>query len=346
MKFDFTKADPFFGRAYTVFQQEEGNDSLLTQNALGHCAMLLERAGQLEEAEKIFLDIYNRTKWETDDRELLFLHAGAAHHLGSIYSDYAPAKAMPFLTEARDIFWNLLSPTHPDTLDVLNTICSLRLSTEEDYPQLLADFHHLLELFIKAYGPDDPNTGTIYNNIGLCHYYMEEYDKAIENYREALRIDAVTYGEDHESTAYIYNNIGAVYSEMNLWKKAIGEHEHALKIFEEAYPNHLNLDLALTHADLAGAYLPEGDFEKVKEHLNEAFSIYMRMLPENAHQLIYPYTILANWMAAEEEYDTAENSYAHVIWLMLENGYAEDSEAVQQFQRRIEELRGYHDIGE
>lgn len=346
LKFDFTKADPFFGRAYTVFQQEEGNDSLLTQNALGHCAMLLERAGQLEEAEKIFLDIYNRTKRETDDRELLFLHAGAAHHLGSIYSDYAPAKAMPFLTEARDIFWNLLSPTHPDTLDVLNTICNLRLSTEEDYPQLLADFHHLLELFIKAYGPDDPNTGTIYNNIGLCHYYMEEYDKAIENYREALRIDAVTYGEDHEATAYIYNNIGAVYSEMNLWKKAIGEHEHALKIFEEAYPNHLNLDLALTHADLAGAYLPEGDFEKVKEHLNEAFSIYRRMLPENAHQLIYPYTILANWMAAEEEYDTAENSYAHVIWLMLENGYAEDSEAVQQFQRRIEELRGYHDIGE
>ena len=182
---------------------------------------------------------------------------------------------MPFLTEARDIFWTLLSPTHPDTLDVLNTICSLRLSTEGDYPQLLADFHHLLELFIKAYGPDDPNTGTIYNNIGLCHYYMEEYDKAIENYREALRIDAVTYGEDHESTAYIYNNIGAVYSEMNLWKKAIAEHKHALKIFEEAYPNHLNLDLALTHADLAGAYLPDGDFEKVKEHLNEAFSIYV-----------------------------------------------------------------------
>ena len=46
-------------------------------------------------------------------------------------------------------------------------------------------------------------------------------------------------------------------------------------------------------------------------------------------------------MAAEEEYDTAENSYAHVIWLMLENGYGEDSEAVQQFQRRIEEIRGY-----
>src|SRR5699024_10048897 len=157
--------------------------------------------------------------------DLLFLRAGAAHHLGSIYSDYAPTKAMPFLTEARDIFWNLLSPTHPDTLDVLNSIGSLRLSTEDDYPQILGDFQHLLELFIKAYGPDDPNTGTIYNNIGLCYYYMEEYDKAIVNYREALRIDAVTYGEDHESTAYIYNNIGAVYSEMNLWKKAIAENK-------------------------------------------------------------------------------------------------------------------------
>ena len=247
--------------------------------------------------------------------------------------------AMPFLTEARDIFWSLLSPTHPDTLDVLNSICSLRQSTEDDYEQILEDFHQLLELFIKAYGPDDPNTGTIYNNIGLCYYYMDMPNEAIQNYREAIRIDKLTYGEDHESTAYIYNNIGAVYSETDHPEKAIPEHERALKIYETAYPDHLNLDLALTHADLADAYLREGNGDKVMDHLNEAFAIYDQMLPGNAKQLIYPYTTLANLLAALGDYETAVVNYSHAIKLMLENGYAEDSDAVQEFAARVIEVK-------
>lgn len=339
LKMDYTKAKPYFDNAYQTLLQEQGADDHLTLNALGHKAMFMAHAGQLQEAEKIFLDIHNRIDSDTTDRDMLFLRAGAAHHLGSMYSDYAPDMAMPFLTEARDIFWSLLSPTHPDTLDVLNSICSLRQSTEDDYEQILEDFHQLLELFIKAYGPDDPNTGTIYNNIGLCYYYMDMPNEAIQNYREAIRIDKLTYGEDHESTAYIYNNIGAVYSETDHPEKAIPEHERALKIYETAYPDHLNLDLALTHADLADAYLREGNGDKVMDHLNEAFAIYDQMLPGNAKQLIYPYTTLANLLAALGDYETAVVNYSHAIKLMLENGYAEDSDAVQEFAARVIEVK-------
>lgn len=343
LKMDYTKAKPYFDNAYQTLLQEKGANDHLTLNALGHKALFMAHIGQLQDAESIFLDIYNQISPDTNDRDLLFLRAGAAHHLGSIYSDYAPTKAMPFLTEARDIFWNLLSPTHPDTLDVLNSIGSLRLSTEDDYPQILGDFQHLLELFIKAYGPDDPNTGTIYNNIGLCYYYMDQPEEAVKNYREAIRIDISSYGEDHESTAYIYNNIGAVYSETDHPEKAIPEHERALRIYESAYPDHLNLDLALTHADLADAYLREGDGDKVMEHLNEAFSIYDQMLPDNAKQLIYPYSTLANLLVALGDYETAITNYSHVIWLMLENGYSEESETVQEFAARVAEVRQMQD---
>lgn len=65
----------------------------------------------------------------------------------------------------------------------------------------------------------------------------------------------------------------------------------------------MNLDLAQTHSDLADAYLREGDADKVMEHLNEAFSIYDKMLPENARQLLQPYSTLANLLLALNEYD-------------------------------------------
>lgn len=343
LKTDYTKAEPFFNHAYETFLHELGKDDQLTQNALGHKAMLLAHIGKLQEAEKIFLDIYNQIDTNTADREMIFLRAGIAHHLGSMYSDTAPTKAMPFLIEARDIFWNNLSPTHPDTLDVLNSIYSLQLSTEDDYSQILSDFQQLLDLFIKAYGPDNPNTGTIYNNIGLCHYYMNQPNEAIQNYREAIRIDRLSYGENHESTAYIYNNIGAVYSETGHPEKAIPEHKRALRIYEAAYPDHLNLDLALTHAELADAHLRAGDFDKVMEHLNEAFSIYGQMLPETAPQLLFPYTTLSNVLASLGDYENAITNYSHVIWLLLKNGYSEDSDSVQEFTARVAEIKQIQD---
>ena len=66
--------------------------------------MLLAHSGQLEEAEKIFVDIYNQTDAKSKDREMLLLRAGVAHHIGNIYSDIDPSQAMPYLEEARDIF--------------------------------------------------------------------------------------------------------------------------------------------------------------------------------------------------------------------------------------------------
>ena len=339
LKIDYTKAGTYFDRAYQTLSGEAEAEQHLKLNALAHKAMLLAHSGQLEEAENIFVDIYNQTDAKSKDREMLLLRAGVAHHIGNIYSDIDPSQAMPYLEEARDIFWKLLSPTHPDTLDVLNSVCSLRLTLEDDYDDILAGLQKLLELFIKAYGPNDPNTGTIYNNIGLCYYYMQRPDEAIENYKKALQIDSLTYGENHESTAYILNNIGGVYSESDHPELAIPEHERALRIYEAAYPNHMNLDLAQTHSDLADAYLREGDADKVMEHLNEAFSIYDKMLPENARQLLQPYSTLANLLLALNEYDESITNYSHVLWLMKENGYTEDSFAFHEFTDRINEVR-------
>lgn len=75
------------------------------------------------------------------------------------------------------------------------------------------------------------------------------------------------------------------------------------------------------------------------EPLKEAFDIYQKMLPENAHQLIYPYCTLANLMTALGNYKNAITSYSQTIWLLLENGYTEDSPAVQEFAVKINDLQ-------
>ena len=115
LKSDYTKAAPYFDHAYTTFSEELGENDHLTLTALGSKVMLIAHTGQLEEAENTFLDIYNRIADEKADRDILLLRAGLAHNLGSLYCDYEPSKAMPLLTEAKEIFWKLLSPTHPDT---------------------------------------------------------------------------------------------------------------------------------------------------------------------------------------------------------------------------------------
>lgn len=342
-KLDFSKSASYFDSAYQTFLDILGDDAHPTMLALGYKAIYAAQAGQLSDAEKTYLDIYDRSRKYPDDRDMLLLHAEVAHHLGSLYGDYAPEKAMPYLVDARDIFWNHLSPTHPDTLDVLNSICALRQQTEDDYSAILEELERLLPLFIDAYGEDDPNTGTIYNNIGLCYYYMNIPDEAIRYYREAIRIDELTYGTDHEATAYIHNNVGAVYSENGKPEKAIPEHLHALRVYQAAHPDRMNLDLAQTHCDLADAYLRLGDLDQCTEHLNEAFPIYEAMLPENAHQLLPPYSTLANLLVEANDFIQAETIYGHILWLLLQNGYQEESPSVQEFAAKSEEVKALAD---
>lgn len=343
-KLDFPKAEPYFHSAYETFRDVLGENAHCTLLALGYHAIYSAQHGDFENAEQIYLDVYGRTEAFQNDRDMLLLRAEVSHHLGSLYSDIAPEKAMSYLNTARDIMWDLLSPTHPDTLDVLNSICSLRIQLESDFPPILEELERLLALYIDTYGDKNPDTATIYNNIGLCHYYMKHPEEAIRYYREAIRIDELTYGKDHEATGYIHNNIGAVYSENDQPELAVPEHLHALRVYETAHPNHLNLDLAQTHCDLADAYLRLGDLDECMNHLNEAFPIYEKLLPDDSHILITPHCTLANLLVAAKDFIQAEIVYSHVLWLMVQNGYDENHPAMLEMVDRLREVKECADI--
>lgn len=73
LKIDYPKAKPYLDRAYQTFLSKQGENDYLTLNALGNQAMYLFRDGHLQEAEKIFLDIYQKIPEDTSDRQMLFL---------------------------------------------------------------------------------------------------------------------------------------------------------------------------------------------------------------------------------------------------------------------------------
>lgn len=338
LKNDYKDAITYFDDAYAILKEELGEDACDTLNALTHKAIIKKYQGEPQETERIFLEILKKIDG-IDDRDFLLLKATLAHNLGDLYSDYAPNKAMDFFVIARDIFSKLFSPTHPDTVDVLNTICSFRSSHGENSEQLLSDMEELLSLYEEIYGHYDPNVAVEYVNIGLCLANMDESEQAIEHYEEAIRIYMVVYdGEVNPEFAYIYTNIGAVYCQTENFDAAIEQDLIAIGILEKAYPDKRNLDLAMAYSDIADAYFAVNDYKATEKYLNYAFDILDNMVEWDSRYYYLPYSTLANLFEISKQYDDAEKIYLQLVEVMLANEYTEDSPTIAQFREKAAEL--------
>ena len=273
------------------------------------------------------------------DRESLLLKASTAHVLGNLYSDTQPEKAMPYFETAREIFTTVLSPTNPDTLDVINSICSMELFLRIDVRKALHDLSRLLPMYIKIYGHDDPNTAVILVNIGLAHYYLDEFDRSIDYYQEALQIYNTVYNGDNAEFAYLYNNIGASYSDSKRPKKAIPYHEKAIKILEKTYEGQRNLDLAQSYSELADAYLQLGMIAEIQEQLNKCFAMYDDWIEEDSYHYIQPYSTLGKLFYITNDLPNAEAIFTYAINILNKNGFSNDSPEVEEFLQCLKEIR-------
>ena len=338
LKGNHKEAELYINEAYDILKTDLGADHSDTLNALMHKAEFQRKEENLEEAEAIFLDVLKKIE-RKKDRDSLLLKASTVHALGNLYSDTQPKKAMPYFEIARDIFTTILSPTNPDTIDVINSICSMKLFLRIDVEQALQDLSRLLPMYFKIYGHNDPNTAVITVNIGLAHYYLEQYDDAIDCYKEALQIYHSVYDGDNVEFAYLYNNIGAAYSDSDRPKDAIPYHTKAIAILEAAYPEQRNLDLAQSYSELADAYIQLGMVDETQEQLNKCFAMYDDWIEEDSHHYVQPYSTLGNLYYLTGDLSNAETMFLYVVNLLNKNGFSNDSPEVMQFLQRIEEIR-------
>lgn len=338
IKYNYRKAVQYFDDAYSILKAELGENACDTLNALTHKAIIKKYQGEPEETERIFLEVLDKIN-DIDNRDYQLLKAAVSHHLGDMYADRVPSKAMHYFETARDIFSRLLSQTNPDTVDVLNSICAFESSHGENSEQLLTDMKELLGLYEEIYGHYDPNVAVEYVNIGLYLANMNQNEPAIEYYEEALRIYKIVYnGEDNAEFAYIYTNIGAVYCQMGKLSDAVENDLKAIKILEKAYPDKRNLDLADAYSDIADAYLGLENVDETQKYLNYAFEILDDMVKETSEHYYLPCSTLASLLEALRDYKNAENMYLHTVNLMLSNGYTEDEPTVIMFRDKAAEM--------
>ena len=81
--------------------------------------------------------------------------------------------------------------------------CSIAIVYEQQakYTEALSMHHEVLEIRLKTFGPEHPDTASTYNNIGVVYDEMGEHEKALEFYNKNLDIDIKVHGPDHPAVA-------------------------------------------------------------------------------------------------------------------------------------------------
>ena len=99
-------------------------------------------------------------------------------------------------------------------------------------------------------GPDHPDVGNSYNEIGGVHRAKGEYDKALRLNRKALAILLKQFSPDHPDVGNCYWGIGAAWrgkKDMAKAKEFIGK-GHAI-LLKQLGPNHPDTKKAKAELD-------------------------------------------------------------------------------------------------
>ena len=103
-----------------------------------------------------------------------------------------------------------------------------RLLEERDYKGSAETYQSFIDEELSKKSPDLVKVSESLNNIGICHYLMNDYREAITWFEKALATDNKTGILKNIATRY--NNLGLAYKKLGLYDKASGYYKQALAI--------------------------------------------------------------------------------------------------------------------
>lgn len=185
-----------------------------------------------------------------------------------------------------------------------------------DYAMALETHRRDLELAIRIFGADNPDTAVSHNNLGRMHRYMGQYPEALAHLEKALAILIRSSGPDQPDTAVSYNNAASVYEEAGDYRKALEYYEKSLSIRLKVFgPEHPATATAFNN--LGGIYKAMGQYEKALENLNKALPVYIKTYgPEHSGTAI-TYNNLASVHKALGQYREALEHYRKALEIDL-----------------------------
>jgi tetratricopeptide (TPR) repeat protein len=169
-----------------------------------------------------------------------------------------------------------------------------------------------VELSEKAFGPNDPDTATVINNLAALYYSANDYAKAEPLYQRALKIDEKVLGPNHPDTASDLNNLGALYHSMGDYAKAKPLYERALEIREKRLgSDHPSTATSLNN--LAELYRSMGNYAKADPLYEQALKIEEKVLGPDHSETATTLANLAGLRVSMGNYAKAEPLYQRAL---------------------------------
>ena len=270
---DYEKALYYLNKTLNIREEVLGIDHPDTANSYNSIGEYYYVQGEFRKSLNLLLkalQIKNANHLKNIDTAVIYNNLGVLYkQLGNMDKALENYNAAFSIAEENELVDN-------NSASILNNIAVLYFQKGE-YDQALNYFQKSLNIRLKIYGENHPNTATSYCNISMLFLRKKEYIDAVKNAKKALSIRENILGENHPDTALNYTNIGEIYISQGNYLEAINSIKKALSIQNNIYVNG-HVDTAASYFNLGKTYALLGDFNKSLKYYNKSFEIESRIL--------------------------------------------------------------------
>ena len=252
-KADYPGAAKAFERALELAPRVFGPEHKDTATILNNLALMYGNMGKYAQAEPL----YQRSLKIMESR-LGPDHPDVAASLDNLAALYEKMGQHP---KAEPLFQRSLNIRKAELLETFNA--GLAMQQKAWYSGAATSFEIALQLAPRVYGPEDPNTATIVNNLADMYCAMGQYAQAEPLYQRSLKIRESKLGANHPHVAQSLNNLAQLYQAMGQYAHAESLFKRSLKIFESKLgPDHPHVATSLNN--LAGLYQEMGGYAQAE----------------------------------------------------------------------------------
>lgn len=185
-------------------------------------------------------------------------------------------EAIPFGTDAYELYSQLFGEDHSDTLASLNAL-AVGYSKLGDWQKAMELTNRVYEGRLRIYGEDHDSTVACLNNMAIYAVMQGDYESAAQLMQKAFDAMLRLLGEDHPRTLICANNLASVYSRL-------GEHARSLELLQVVYQTQLRTlgenhrDILFSLFNLSIGHSKLGEHERAMELAEEAYQAHLRIL--------------------------------------------------------------------
>ena len=209
---EYKPAEAQLATAYAIRSRELGADHIDTLVSQYNFAALLESAGKMDDAERLYRDNLAQARRAVGDEDRLTLRA--MRGLATFLNARGRAdEAAPLHEEAAQRAGAALGPDDPDTLSAMNNLASLRKSQgkADEAAQLYRD---VAERRARVLGEDHPDTLLTRNNVAVTLDALGKSADAEPILRDVLDRSRRVLGPAHSQTLTTTNSLAGVFAKL------------------------------------------------------------------------------------------------------------------------------------